>query len=278
MQLDLSVLNALKNGQRQLDADGCEVGVSRQALDELLAAHDALASRAEPVAWMREIEDGWRWTRIARVAEIWREQGNTVTPLYATRPAPASVPVVKGLERDAEKLGRFGWHPDPAIDFETEVGALEAEISHHKIGFENGTPPLSELVTRIERAMTFRVGAVETCVAAKQRLRELEKEAASLSDATAVQEEWRSIDSAPKDGTMLRLLVQPGAAEEDGWTPFTDSREPYATIGFNALSDTLEDQWQFAGWDWCHDCFTDGAGKVIGWLPFASTFSGSVDE
>lgn len=29
---------ALTNNQRQLDADGCEVGVSRQALDELLAA------------------------------------------------------------------------------------------------------------------------------------------------------------------------------------------------------------------------------------------------
>lgn len=31
-------LEALRNGQRQLDADGVEVGVSRQALDEVLAA------------------------------------------------------------------------------------------------------------------------------------------------------------------------------------------------------------------------------------------------
>lgn len=79
---------------------------------------------------------------------------------------------------------------------------------------------------------------------------------------------WRDMSSAPKDGTFVRLLVRPGSSETDGWTPFADSSDPYQTIGFNALSDTTEDVWQFAGWDWCHDCFTDGAGEVIGWLPF----------
>jgi hypothetical protein len=32
----------LKANQRQLDMDGCEVGVSRQALDETLAEYDAM--------------------------------------------------------------------------------------------------------------------------------------------------------------------------------------------------------------------------------------------
>lgn len=35
-------LEALKNHQRQLDADGCEVGVSRQALEEVIVAFEAL--------------------------------------------------------------------------------------------------------------------------------------------------------------------------------------------------------------------------------------------
>lgn len=36
----------LRSYQRQLDADGCEVGVSRQALDEILEAFDALRGGA----------------------------------------------------------------------------------------------------------------------------------------------------------------------------------------------------------------------------------------
>ena len=33
-------ISALRDNQRQLDMDGCEVGVSRQAVDEVLAALD----------------------------------------------------------------------------------------------------------------------------------------------------------------------------------------------------------------------------------------------
>ena len=38
-------LEALENNQRQLDMDGVEVGVSRQALDELLTAYKAAVER-----------------------------------------------------------------------------------------------------------------------------------------------------------------------------------------------------------------------------------------
>lgn len=37
----------------------------------------------DPVAWMRDVDDGYVTTRIPRVAEIWRDQGCTVTALYA---------------------------------------------------------------------------------------------------------------------------------------------------------------------------------------------------
>ena len=94
--------------------------------------------------------------------------------------------------------------------------------------------------------------------------------AALSSKGETPEGEWKSMDSAPKDGTFVILKVRPGIAENDGWTPFADSSDPYVTIGFNALRDTGEDQWQFAGWDWCHDCFTDGAGTVEGWMPFAA--------
>ncbi|PWJ80579.1 hypothetical protein C7441_112121 [Pseudaminobacter salicylatoxidans] len=55
MTLDPKALEALKNNQRQLDMDGCEVGVSRQALDELIAAWEA---RKESAPQFLVTEDG----------------------------------------------------------------------------------------------------------------------------------------------------------------------------------------------------------------------------
>ena len=72
------------------------------------------------------------------------------------------------------------------------------------------------------------------------------------------------IETAPKDGTMLRLLVD---YTDEGENPLEDEHQAW-TIGFNQLSDTEEDVWEFAGWSWEQDCFTAGVGKVIGWLPF----------
>lgn len=43
-------LEALKNNQRQLDMDGCEVGVSRQALDETISAYETLRDALEKIA------------------------------------------------------------------------------------------------------------------------------------------------------------------------------------------------------------------------------------
>lgn len=39
----------LRSNQRQLDADGCMVGVSRQALDETLALYDELLARSKAI-------------------------------------------------------------------------------------------------------------------------------------------------------------------------------------------------------------------------------------
>lgn len=69
------------------------------------------------------------------------------------------------------------------------------------------------------------------------------------------------IDSAPRDGTMVRLLVQ--------FTDYAleDTGDPMWTIGANGLYGG-DDLWCFAGWDWEQDCFTAGEGTPVGWLPF----------
>lgn len=75
-------------------------------------------------------------------------------------------------------------------------------------------------------------------------------------------EQWQPLETAPKDGTILRLLVN-----FDEHPLEDDNTKPIPTIGCNSLANTGEDEWKFAGWSWCHDCFTQGEGSVVGWLP-----------
>lgn len=68
------------------------------------------------------------------------------------------------------------------------------------------------------------------------------------------------MSTAPRDGTMLRLLVRftehATADAEQAWT-----------IGSNSFDANGDDLWQFAGWCWTHDHFTEGKGEPIAWLP-----------
>lgn len=71
---------------------------------------------------------------------------------------------------------------------------------------------------------------------------------------------WRGMATAPRDGTMVRLLVE--------FTEHaTDDADQAPTIGANNFENDGEDRWQFAGWCWSHDHFTEGKGEPIGWLP-----------
>jgi len=82
--------------------------------------------------------------------------------------------------------------------------------------------------------------------------------------AQAVDLGARPIETAPRDGTMVRLLV---LFEEHATE---DTAESAWTIGVCNDDHVGEDQrigWQFAGWCWTHDHFTEGKGTPVGWLP-----------
>jgi len=87
---------------------------------------------------------------------------------------------------------------------------------------------------------------------------------------------WRPMETAPKDGTIVRLLV---AFTEH---PLQDTSDPIPTIGGNTFDNTEgDDVWQFAGWSWQQDCFTQGEGMPMGWLPLepeASAAAGKYDD
>lgn len=73
------------------------------------------------------------------------------------------------------------------------------------------------------------------------------------------------MESAPRDGTIIALRVE---FEEHS---LEDSCDPVWTIGFCNDDNVNDDErigWQFAGWCWTHDHFTEGKGKPIGWKPF----------
>ncbi|AWH36630.1 hypothetical protein C1929_07630 [Stenotrophomonas sp. ZAC14D1_NAIMI4_6] len=80
--------------------------------------------------------------------------------------------------------------------------------------------------------------------------------------------EPRAMDTAPRDGTMVRLLVQ----FEDNATE--DTAKPAWTIGAcndNYLGEDERTGWRFAGWCWTHDHFTEGKGVPVGWLPLINS-------
>nr|WP_288454633.1 hypothetical protein [uncultured Pseudomonas sp.] len=72
---------------------------------------------------------------------------------------------------------------------------------------------------------------------------------------------WLDMGTAPKDGRLVRLLVR---FDENA---IDDGEEPFATIGQNNRENDGVDRWQFVGWCWTHDEFTDGQGTPLGWLP-----------
>jgi hypothetical protein len=70
-----------------------------------------------------------------------------------------------------------------------------------------------------------------------------------------------TMHTAPKDGTMVWLLVK---SDADDWCPLEDEDASW-TIGFNQLDLCGIDEWIFVGWNWEQDSFRNGSGAVVAW-------------
>lgn len=73
---------------------------------------------------------------------------------------------------------------------------------------------------------------------------------------------WLPVDDAAKTGKLVWLLVD----YREGEHPLEGALFS-ATLGYNSLADTGEDEWKLVGWCWTHDHFVDGKGTVLGWKP-----------
>lgn len=88
----------------------------------------------------------------------------------------------RGETEDKEVLGRFGHHPDPAIDFEVEVETLQGQLydATHGVTSPDEIPAIRE---RIDNAMGFRVGGDLGAISAKTMLRGLAANLPALTSA-----------------------------------------------------------------------------------------------
>jgi len=167
-------------------------------------------------------------------------------------------------EIDAEGLARFGHHPDPAIDFELEVQDLEAEVYNFIVGFQ--PLPREKLDQRIDLALDFRVGAVPSCVHAKDVLRRLARRFLSYdpsatthtSEAEPVARDpitaadlWEMLFSITKDNVpdeMTDDLLARLATELNIWAtlPTPASDDQVEAVAFDSRSEAA-----YFGSIWC---------------------------
>lgn len=108
------------------------------------------------------------------VDRAWREEGG----LNCTKVCAIVRSALSAQVQDApEKVGRFGHHPEPAIDFCIEVEALEGHLfdAKHGIGKPGHEPRRidDEFRRRVSRAMDFIVGGDQIAIAAKATLRSI---------------------------------------------------------------------------------------------------------
>ena len=123
-----AVIEELKTHQTQLDQDGVMVGVSRQALEELLAhvaapAHPAPIAGLEPVAWqLRYAGSNHPWVNAEKV-----NTGSDIEWRGLVPVAQAEAHAAEQVRAERERIA--AWHDEQARNFrlaDTEHDNIEA--------------------------------------------------------------------------------------------------------------------------------------------------------
>jgi hypothetical protein len=108
-----------------------------------------------------------------------------------------------------EKLGRFGHHPDPAIDYCVEVEELEGMMFNRRVGFD-AEPSLDE---RVGKALGFSVAGDQNAIGARQTLKEIDAELRQIVGASLLDALKSMVRCAQKQGWQNAYPEELAAAE-----------------------------------------------------------------
>lgn len=169
---------------------------------------------------------------------------------------------------DSSELGPKGLLPlGTELCLLEDAKALDLKLATSDYAYDSSMTDIQRLVRELDALLNGESGAAQQaslCDIVGQVasvVRERGMPLLSAPPAAGVPEAWQPMETAPKDGTLLRLLVK----FEDH--PIDDGAGPFATVGTNYRDNTGEDIWQIVGWCWEQDRFIDGVGTPIGWLP-----------
>lgn len=231
------LLQRAVKGDASKGANALQLVDAWKAMDELRAVLAQEAGLGDPFAWAVEISGSEKIFSSKKAAENARRRYEKVFdaeriepfPIYRHQASPPQHPIIKALN-------------DPKA---MELVALKATVAQQ-----------AQMIEWMQKGRGEAVACNHEWTDDGEHL--------LVCTACGAQEdhnpEWRDMSTAPRDGTMLRLLVE---FEEHS----TEDEDQAPTIGANNFDHDGEDEWKFAGWCWSHDHFTQGRGEPVGWLP-----------
>ena len=139
---------------------------------------------------------------------------------------------------------------------ETKIEELEEQLA---LAYDNEREAQEALEEAQERIAFLESGKWQFVEKLQHRVDHLEKMQANGR--------WHEMDSAPKDGTLVLLLVDVQEGDPDEYfAPLEDERYS-RTVGFCCEDHNGDPEWQFSGYNWMQDHFTQGGGVPIRWAP-----------